>query len=80
MEDLLVGMGHSWKISKVKNLCGNTDEPQSHHMSEHRKRELGKKESVVKMLQFQDSTVQRSLWLLGYWRSKEEGIRFPVPS
>lgn len=38
MEDLLVGMGHSWKISKVKNLHGNTDEPQSYHMSENRKR------------------------------------------
>lgn len=28
MEDSLAGMGHNWKISEAKNLCGNRDEPQ----------------------------------------------------
>lgn len=49
MEDSLAGMGHNWKISEMKNLCGKTDEPQSHQKSEHRKRELGRKESVVRI-------------------------------
>lgn len=44
----------------MKNLCGNTDEPQLHHKSEHRKRELGRKESVKRMftvLRFYSSKV-----------------------